>query len=139
MRWATRTGCHIDRAASSWLLRRFVDPDAAFVFVDDPDDIPPDATPFDMRGAALSHRGDDCTFETILHDYDLGDPVLWDLARIVHQADLEDDRFDAPEAAGLDTLLRGLALVATDDEIVAISRTLFDGLFELRRRALLGD
>ncbi len=137
MRWATRSSCHIDRAASGWLISRFVDPSAEFVFVDDPDDVPADATPFDMRGVNLSHRGDDCTFETILHDYSLDDPVLWSLARIVHQADLEDDRFDAPEAAGLDVALRGLALVCTDDEILELSRRLFDGLYEFRRRALL--
>ena len=138
MRWATRTGCHIDRAACSWLLARFVDPEAAFVFVEDPDDVPADATPFDMRGADLSHHGDDCTFETILRRYDLDDPVLWDLAEVVHQADLDDDRYDRPEAAGLDAVLRGLALVRTDAEIVAISRGIFDGLYEQRRRELRG-
>ena len=139
MRWATRSGCHIDRAASSWLITRFIDPDAAFVFVDDPDDVPTDATPFDMRGVELTHRGDDCTFETILRDYALADPVLWDLARIVHEADLDDERFDAPEAAGLDVALRGLSLVCSDDEIVDLSQRLFDGLYQLRRRALLGQ
>jgi hypothetical protein len=137
MRWATRTGCHIDRAASGWLIARFVDVDAEFVFVDDPDDVPGDATPFDMRGVKLSHRGEDCTFETILRDYALDDPVLWDLARIVHEADLDDERYDAPEAAGLDAALRGLSLVCTDDETLSIGRRLFDGLYELRRRALL--
>jgi hypothetical protein len=137
MRWATRAGCHIDRAASGWLIARFVDNDAEFVFVDDPDEIPTDATPFDMRGVTLSHRGDDCTFETILRDYALDDPVLWDLARIVHEADLEDERFDAPEAAGLSVALRGLSLVCTDDETMSVGRRLFDGLYEFRRRALL--
>ncbi len=139
MRWATRSGCHIDRAASAWLIARFVDPSAEFVFVDDPDDVPDDATPFDMRGVTLSHRGDDCTYETILRDYHLDDPVLWDIARIVHQADLEDDRFDAPEAPGLDTTMRGLSLVCPDDEIVHLGGRIFDGLYELRRRALLLD
>ncbi len=90
-----------------------------------------------MRGAELSHRGEDCTFETILRDYQLDDPVLWELARIVHQADLDDDQYDAPEAAGLDATLRGLSLVCSDAEIVTISQKLFDGLYELRRRALL--
>jgi len=137
MRWATRAGCHIDRAASGWLIARFVDTDAEFVFVEDPDDVPADATPFDMRGAQLSHHGDDCTFETILRRYALDDPVLWDLARIVHEADLDDDRYDAPEAAGLDAALRGLSLVCTDDETLAVGRRVFDGLYELRRRALL--
>jgi hypothetical protein len=53
VKWATRQGCHVDRAACAWVLRRFVDPDATFVFVDDPDDVPTDATPFDMRGVEL--------------------------------------------------------------------------------------
>lgn len=133
--WATRAGCHIDRAASAWLIRRFVDPEAEFVFVDDPDDVPADATPFDMRGARLSHRNGDCTFETILRDHGLEDPVLWELARAVHEADVADDRYDAPEAPGLDAVLRGLSLVADDHEVLAVSARLFDGLYELRRRS----
>src|SRR4051794_17429543 len=137
MRWATRTGCHVDRAACAWLLRRFVDPDAEFVFVDDPADVPADATPFDMRGVELSHHGGDCTFETILHRYELGDPVLWDVGRIVHQADLADDRFDAPEAAGLDVMCRGLSMVLPDATMLGVSEAMFDGLYEYRRRALL--
>src|SRR2546427_484670 len=73
MRWATRSGCHVDRAACAWLLRRFVDDAAEFVFVDDPDDVPNDATPFDMRGVELSHHGGDCTFETMLRHFSLED------------------------------------------------------------------
>ena len=137
MRWATRSGCHIDRAACGWLIRRFLDPVAEFVFVEDPDDVPDDATPFDMRGARLSHHGDDCTFETILREAQLDDPVLWEIARIVHQADLNDGRFDAPEAAGIDAMMQGLALVCSDDETLELSRRIFDGLYELRRRTLL--
>src|SRR5438105_15561175 len=109
MRWATRRHCHIDRAACAWLIRRFIDPDAEFVFVDDPDEVPADATPFDMRGVELSHRGGDCSFETILHRYGLDDPVLWDVARIVHEADLADGRFTAPEAMGIDVVCPGVA------------------------------
>ena len=65
MRWATRGGVHVDRAACAWLVRRHIDDDPEFVFVDDPDDVPEDATPFDIRGVDLSHHGRDCTFETI--------------------------------------------------------------------------
>jgi len=135
--WATRTGCHVDRAGCAWLIRRVVDPEATFMFVEDPTDVPAGATPFDMRGADLSHHSDDCTFETILHRYEVDDPVLWDIARIVHEADLADDRFDAPEAPGLDVLLRGLSMVRTDEEVLAVSAVLFDGLYEYRARALL--
>jgi hypothetical protein len=134
--WATRAGCHVDRAACAWLIRRFIDPDANFVFVNDPAEVPEGAIPFDMRGADLSHHGDDCTFETMLTRHDLEDPVLWDVARIVHEADLADDRYDAPEAPGLDVLLRGLSMVRTDEEVLAISEPLFDGLYEYRSRAI---
>ena len=139
MKWATRTGPHVDRTACAWLLRRFVDPAAEFVFVDDPDEVPADATPFDMRGVELSHHGGDCTFETILRRHELDDPVLWAIARIVHEADLEDERYDAPEARGLDVLLRGLSMVRPDHEVLELSTTLYDGLYEYYKRAgLLG-
>ena len=137
MRWATRGHCHVDRAACAWLIRRFLDPEAVFVFVDDPDEVPDDATPFDLRGVELSHHRGDCSFETFLRRYDLADPVLWTIAELVHEADLADERFDAPEAPGLDVLLRGLSMVRDDDELLALSRPLFDGLYEYRKRVLL--
>lgn len=137
MRWATRAGVHIDRAACAWLLRRFVDPDADFVFVFDPAQVPADATPFDMRGVDLSHHNGDCTFETILRRYELTDPVLWQLAQIVHEADLDDARYDAPEAPGLDVTLRGLSLLGSDEQTLAVSGVVFDGLYAYYRRAAL--
>jgi hypothetical protein len=139
MRWATRAGVHIDRAACAWLIRRFVDPAAEFLFVGDVAEVPADATAFDMRGVELGHVGGDCSFETILRRYELTDPVLWRIAEIVHVADLDDDRFDAPEAPGLDVLLRGLSMTGTDEQTLAVSGPLFDGLYEFhRRRTLLG-
>ena len=137
MRWATRAGVHIDRAACAWLLRRFIDPEASFVFVDDPAEVPADATAFDMRGVELGHHGGDCSFETILRRYGLEDPVLWKLAELVHEADLDDDRFDAPEARGLDVILRGLSMVCDDPRVLEVSGPLFDGLDEYYRRGLL--
>jgi hypothetical protein len=139
VKWATRAGVHIDRAACAWLIRRHVDPAATFVFVDDPSRVPADATPFDMRGVDLGHHGGDCTFETILRRYDLADPVLWKIAEIVHEADLDDERYHAPEAPGLDVVLRGLSLVCTDEQTLAHTTPLFDGLYEYHRRALLLD
>jgi hypothetical protein len=139
MRWATRPGCHVDRAACAWLLRRFIDPDAEFVFVDDPADVPTDATPFDMRGVDLSHHGGDCTFETMLRRYSLDDPVLWDMARLVHEADLADEQYDEPGARGLDDICRGLSLVLDDEGTLAITASVFEGLYEHRRRSLRGD
>jgi len=139
MRWATRSGLHVDRTACAWLVSRFIDHEAEFVFVSDPDEVPPDATAFDMRGAELSHHGGECSFEAFLRSYELHDPVLWRLARIVHEADLEDERYDAPEAHGLDVMLRGLAMIKSDDEVLMLSASLYDGLYEyLKRAALLG-
>ncbi|MFB4280254.1 MULTISPECIES: chromate resistance protein ChrB domain-containing protein [unclassified Nonomuraea] len=137
MRWATRAGVHIDRAACAWLIRRHLDPEPEFVFVDDPALVPADATPFDMRGAELSHHGGDCSFETILRRYELDDPVLWKLAEIVHEADIDDERFDAPEARGVDVILRGLSMICDDDRVLEITGPIFDGLYEFHRRALL--
>jgi hypothetical protein len=135
MRWATRPGVHVDRAASAWLIRRFVDPEAEYVFLDDPDDVPPDATTFDMLGVELTHHGDHVTFETILDRYNLDDPVLGQLGRIIHEADVSDDLYDTPEAAGLDAIIRGLSLTSDDNEILDLTRALFDGLYAwLHRR-----
>jgi hypothetical protein len=136
MRWVTRAGCHVDRAACAWLILRQIDPAASFEFVEN-DDVPDGATAFDMVGVALSHHGDDCSFETMLRAYGLDDPVLWDVARIVHEADLADERYDAPEAAGLDVLCRGLTLTLSDPTVLDVTGPLFDGLYEYRRRALL--
>ena len=139
MKWATRAGVHIDRAACAWLIRGHIDPDAVFVFVGDPAAVPADATPFDMRGVDLSHHGGDCTFETILRRYDLTDPVLWKIAEIVHEADIDDERYDAPEAPGLDVILRGLSMVCDDAQILRLTGQMFDGLYEYHRRAVLLD
>ena len=136
MRWATRAGVHVDRAGCAWLIRRFIDPEASFLFVADPEEVPPDATPFDMRGVELSHHGGDCSFETFLEHYELEDAALAGIARIVHEADLGDERYDAPEAPGLDVLLRGLSLIRDDEELLALASELFDGLYEYRQRAL---
>ncbi|MFE5707854.1 chromate resistance protein ChrB domain-containing protein [Rhodococcus koreensis] len=137
MKWATRAGIHIDRAACAWLIRRNIDPDAQFLWVTDPADVPAEATAFDMRGVELSHHHGDCSFETILRRYELTDPVLWVLAEIVHEADIDDGKFDAPEAPGLDSVLRGLSLTGTDDDTLAIATRIFDGLYEFHRQRVL--
>jgi hypothetical protein len=135
MRWATRAGIHVDRTACAWLIRRFVDPEAEFIFVDDPAEIPEDVTPFDMRGVELGHRGGECSFEAVLRRYEFDDAALWDIAKIVHEADLEDERYDAPEARGLDVLIRGLSMVRSDTDMLELTGPLFDGLYEFRSRA----
>jgi hypothetical protein len=138
MKWATRKGIHVDRAASAWLISKYVDPDAQFLYVDDPDDVPADATAFDMVGCDLTHHGDDVTFETILRRNSLVDPVLWRIGQIVHQADVEDDLYDAPEAAGLDTIIRALGLTHTDEEVRTLTGTILDSLEQYLKRETLG-
>jgi hypothetical protein len=139
MKWATRAQVHVDRAACAWLIRRFIDSAAEFVFVDDFADVPHDATGFDMRGVELSHHEGRCSFETVLLHYNLAtDPALEEIAHIVHQADLADDVFDAPAAHGLDVLIRGLTLTSDDDDAtLAVTDQLFDALYGYARQHLL--
>jgi hypothetical protein len=137
VKWATRANIHIDRAACAWLIARHVDPQAEFVFLADPTQIPAEATAFDLRGVELGHHHGDCSFETILHHYEITDPVLWRIAAIIHEADLDDERYDAPEAPGLDVALRGLSMTCADEQILALTGPLFDGLYEYYRRATL--
>ena len=137
MRWVTRSGPHVDRMASAWLIRRFIDPQAEFCFTTDPDSLPSGATPFDMRGAELSHRGENCTFETLLERYGLTDPALDELAALVHEADIGDDRYLTPAAPGLDLITRALSLVCDDHEALRVGMTVFEGLYEHTRGELL--
>ena len=128
-RWVTRPRPHVDRIASAWLIKRFVDPDAEFLFAP-AEALPPDAIPFDVLGAELGHAGADCTFETLLRRAGLGDRRLAALAEIVHAADLRDDKYQREEARGLDVALRGLLAVTKDDhEVLATGMRLFDGLY----------
>jgi hypothetical protein len=129
--WVTRPRPHIDRTACAWLIRRFIDPEAAFAFVPDPEAARVvGGTPFDMRGVALGHHEGRCSFETILHTYQLTDPALHEIAAMVHAADLDDDKFSSPEAPGLDAVIRGLGLVIEDDqELLRLTDRLYDGLY----------
>jgi len=135
VKWATRPGVHVDRAACAWLIRRFVDPTAEFIFPADP----ADATAFDMRGAPLGHHHGQCSFETALASFGLtADPALEEIGRIVHEADLADERYHAPAAAGLDVLIRGLTLTSgSDHDTLTVTDRLFDGLYEHTRRQLM--
>lgn len=137
MKWATRPGVHVDRAGCAWLIRHAIDKDAEFLYVADPTEVPSDATPFDMPGVELGHHGGDCSFETILRRYELHDPVLTAIAEVIHEADIEDDRFDAPAAPGLDVIIRGLSITLDDDAVLAATAPIFDGLYEYFRRGLV--
>ena len=139
MLWATRRGCHVDRTACIWLVRRFVDQGASFAFFGDPSEAPAGAELFDVVGARLSHRGEDCSFETFLKEYDLaGDPVLREIAEIVHDADLRDERYGRPEAEGLDAIIRGMQMALQDDKILTRhTDPLYDGLYAYVTREVL--
>lgn len=138
MRWATRRGCHVDRTACAWLIKRFLDPDAIFSFFGDPDEAPEDAELFDVAGAWLSHHGEDCSFETFLKEYDLEDPVLLEIAEIIHDADLMDEKYGRSESEGLDVIIRGMQLsLPNDEDLIRHTDALFDGLYaSLSREAL---
>ena len=99
---------------------------------------PEGAELFDVAGARLSHRGDACSFETILEEYDLGDPVLREISEIVHDADLMDDRYGRPESDGLDAVIRGMQLALPDDEALSLhTDAIFDGLYAYLQRETL--
>lgn len=112
--WATRPHIHIDRLCSAWLIRRFIDRKAKFVFASE-DRLPSRAVPFDVLGAEFSHQGDRCTFETLLEAFRIHDPALSSLAELVHEIDLKDDKFNRPESAGLDMIVRSISDASPND------------------------
>ncbi len=140
MRWMTRERPKIDRVATAWLVARFIDREAEFLFAPTPEVLARSAalgaTPYDVDGATLSHRGDLCTFDAVLDDHRLDDPALRDLAVIVRGADT--DRLDlAPQAAGLLALSLGLSRLCLDDDqrMLAHGFLVYDALYEWLRHA----
>jgi hypothetical protein len=131
-RWVTRRNLHIDRLASAWLIRQFIDRRPRFYFVADGETVE-GGIPFDMFGAEFTHRGEDCTFETMIKRFGLSaDPALAQMAEIVHDVDLKDDKFNRQEAAGLNAVVRGLGELLKDDrKLVRQSGAVFDGLYAL--------
>ena len=138
MLWATRRGCHVDRTACIWLIRRFIDPNASFAFFGDPAEAHEEAELFDVVGARLSHRGDDCSFETFLKEFELEDRVLHEIAEIVHDANLMDEKYGRPESEGLDAIVRGMQLSLPDDQTLSgHTDILYDGLYAYLSREVL--
>ena len=128
-RWVTRPRPHVDRVASAWLIKRFIDPEATFVFAV-PAEFPAGAIPFDAPGVELSHHGEDCTFETLVKRAHLRDRRLVRLAEIVHEADLRDGKYPHEEARGIDVAIRALlAAVSDDHQVLAHGTALFEGLY----------
>ena len=130
--WVTRQGVYVDRIASAWLIRRFIDPDARFKFVSGKGYRPQAGElRFDMFEAEFTHEGDKCTFEVLLERGALKDPALRAIAEIVHDIDLKDDKFGRTEVAGIRTLIEGISVTTKDDlERIARGTEVFNNLYE---------
>jgi hypothetical protein len=135
MKWVTRKNANVDRIACPWLIRRFVDKDAEFLYVatDEVSAVAEraGAIPFDVKGVELGHVDGRCSFESIMVKYKLTDPGLQRLAKIVHGADVSADLDIVPEAAGLQAIARGFALVHgdSDHDKVRLETPMYDALY----------
>jgi hypothetical protein len=119
--WATRARPKVDRLASAWLIRHFVDPAARFGFLAEGEKPARDALTFDTFGGDFTHEGDDCTFEVLVRRFGLDSPGLATLAQVVHNADLNDEKFDRQEHAGLLAVVAGLVQSITDDQALVLA------------------
>ncbi|MCQ4575035.1 MAG: chromate resistance protein [Candidatus Brocadiales bacterium] len=117
-RWITRKRPHVDRLATAWFIRRFIDPKANFSFQKAGDPLPGGFIPFDMVGVEFSHHGDDCTIETMLKRFGIKDPAAWEISRIVHDADLKDGKYGKEEAKAVILLLKGIMDIYDEDNIL---------------------
>lgn len=132
MKWVTRERVHVDRVACPWLITRFIDFDAEFVFV--PGDTDPETieegTPFDMKGVKLGHHEGKCSFEAFVSKYNIDDPAILELAHIVHGADIEADKNNYPESAGLEAIAFGMMFLVKDDyEALEKGFLIYDSLY----------
>jgi hypothetical protein len=115
--WTTRKNPFVDRMASAWLIKRFIDPKASFVFIDDRDaaSIDSNRVAFDMRDGAFTHVGDLSTFEVLVRSFGIKDKAVRKIAEIVHDLDVKDDKYGRPEAAGVEDILVGIRKTAKND------------------------
>ncbi len=131
MKWVTWEQVGVDRMACAWLITNYIDPQAEFLFVPAGyKPLPEGAEPFDIPGVRLSHHRGHCTFYTMLREYDLHDPILQRIARVVDEADTVQDVTLEPAAPGLDLICRGIRSVSPDDQ-VALERAsvIYDALY----------
>ena len=140
MKWVTRQNANVDRIACPWLIKRFVDPEAEFLYVPAEEVLSvaerDGAVPYDVPGVELGHVDGRCSFESIVVKYGLQQPGLDLLARIVHGADIGSDRAVTPESAGLYAIAHGFALVHGEDdqEKIRLETPMYDALYEWCRR-----
>jgi len=136
--WVTRQGVHVDRIACSWLIRRFIDADAAIRFVPGKGYVPKAGElRFDMFEGEFTHQGDRCSFEVLLARTGISDPGLQAIAEIVHDIDLKDGKFEREEATGIAHLIAGIAMANKDDEQrIAQGAPIFDNLYQYFRTKL---
>ena len=144
MKWVTRSHVHVDRVACPWLITRFVDSEAEFLFVPKSQigrvAEETDAIPFDAPGVELGHRDGKCSFETIIEHFELTDKGLLRLARIVHCADVRADRDADPIASGLEAIAVGYSLRFPDDlENLERQFDVYDALYAWCRLQVAGE
>ena len=134
--WVTRTGIHVDRMASAWLIRRFIDPEARFKFVSAREHRhKPGELRFDMFDGEYTHKGELCTFEVLLRAFAIADAGLQPLAEIVHDIDLKDAKHGRPETPGIELVVNGIAMAHRDDETrLARAAAVLDDLYEYFKR-----
>src|SRR5438270_8780912 len=139
-RWMTRRNLHIDRLASAWLIKQFIDKRPRFYFVAEEETVE-GAIPFDMYGAEFTHHAEDCTFETLLKRFGLNDiKGLREVAEIVHDIDLKDDKFHRLEAVGLNAIIIGMsATLRNDRKLLQQASVIFDGLYGLLAQSAQKD
>ena len=129
MIYVTRPFVHVDRCSSAWLIRRFIDPNAEFIFADEPQ-LLENAVPFDIIGANWGHRNGKCTFEVLLDLHDIKDPILSQIGEIIHGADIIEDMDSALESPGIDLAFRAIRLsTASDAEAIDRGCQFMDGLY----------
>jgi hypothetical protein len=143
MLWVTRSHIHVDRVACPWLITRFVDNEAKFLFVPKSQiekvAAETDAIPFDAPGVELGHKDGRCSFESIMLKYDLKDPALVRMAKIVHSADVEEDIDADPIARGLEAIASGFSLrFPEDEENLAHQFDVYDALYAWCRLDVAG-
>ncbi len=133
--WVTRSGVHVDRIASAWLIQRFIDPEARFKFVRGDEAAAPGELRFDMFEAEFTHEGDLCTFEVLIQRFGIKDKALGRVGELVHDVDLKDGKFNHAETVGLDHLIAGIAMRHKEDEArLRNGAAVFEALYEYFKR-----